>query len=249
MGQTNKYQTRWLTLILLAASVFSIDIGQDFPASAQEKANNEYQEGAILWMQTSGERNALAYQAFALARMMLDRDLRTHRANRPKRAIIVDIDETVVDNSRYQAMLLKTHQNYNSQNWTEWVNRAEASAIPGAVDFLRYAASHGVRIFYITGRKTIEKPATIVNLKKLGFPDISDQTVLVQTNQSSSKEDRRQSVSRQYRIVLLMGDNLNDFADVFEKSKTVAERQASVEQNKAQLGKRFIMLPNPMYGD
>jgi 5'-nucleotidase (lipoprotein e(P4) family) len=240
---------RWLGLTLLAAIYFSVGIGRPLPVSAQEKANNEYQEGAILWTQASGERNALAYQAFALARVMLDRDLRIHRANRPRRAVIVDIDETVVDNSRYQVMLLKTQQNYNSQNWTEWVNRAEATAIPGAVDFLRYTASHGVRIFYITGRKTIEKPATIVNLKKLGFPDISDQTVLVQTNQSSSKEDRRQLVRKQYRIVLLMGDNLNDFADWFENSKMVADRLASVEQNKAQFGKRFIVLPNPMYGD
>jgi 5'-nucleotidase (lipoprotein e(P4) family) len=96
----------------------------------------------------------------------------------------------------------------------------------------------------------IEKPATLLNLKKLGFPDISQQTVLVTTDpHSSSKEDRRQLVSKQYRIVLLMGDNLNDFAELYEKSTTVADRLASVEQNKNQFGKRFIVLPNPMYGD
>jgi 5'-nucleotidase (lipoprotein e(P4) family) len=252
MELTNKLKARKrrLGLTLYTVTLFLIPLGQQSSVAAQERANNEYQEGAILWTQTSGERNALAYQAFALARMMLDRDLSTRHGNRTRRAVIVDIDETVIDNSSYQAMLLKTHQNYNSQNWTEWVNRVESTAIPGAVEFLRHAASHGVRIFYISNRKTIEKPATILNLKKLGFPDISEQTVLVQTNpQSSNKEDRRQLVSKQYRIVLLMGDNLNDFADVFEKSKTVADRLASVEQNKSQFGKRFIVLPNPMYGD
>jgi 5'-nucleotidase (lipoprotein e(P4) family) len=80
----------------------------------------------------------------------------------------------VVDNSRYQATLLKNRQNYNAQNWTEWVSRAESTAIPGAVGFLRYAASRSVRVFYISNRGVIEKEATIVNLKKLGFPDISD---------------------------------------------------------------------------
>ena len=185
----------WFVLMLLAFTPASPAFGQTAPAN--QSADNEYQQGAVLWTQTSGERNALSYQAFALARIILDRDLGKNRSNRLKRAVIVDIDETIVDNGSYQAMLLKTHQNFNSQNWTEWVNRAEATAIPGAVEFLRYAASRGVRIFYITGRKAIEKPATIVNLKKLGFPDISDQTVQVQTNQSSSKESRRQLVSRQ----------------------------------------------------
>ena len=91
---------------------------------------------------------------------------------------------------------------------------------------------------------------TAANLKKLGFPDVSDQTLLVRTDaNSSSKEPRRLSVSQKYRIVLLMGDNLNDFAELFEKSKSVESRIAAVEQNKTQFGTRFIVLPNPMYGD
>lgn len=240
----------WIGLTLIIISFCPSGLGQSPLATAQEPADNEYQEGAILWTQRSGERNALAYQAFALARMMLDRDLIVPLSNRIRRAVIVDIDETVMDNSRYQAMLLKTRQNYNAQNWTEWVNRAEATAIPGAVEFLRYAASRGVRVFYSSNRKTIEKEATILNLKKLSFPDVSNETVLVQTDlHNSSKEDRRQSVSRKYRVVLLMGDNLNDFSNVFENSKTVAARLASVERNKNQFGARFIVLPNPMYGD
>jgi 5'-nucleotidase (lipoprotein e(P4) family) len=240
----------WLGPTLLTTIFCSNILAQASFVVAQPQADNQYQEGAILWTQTSGEKSALAYQAFALARMMLDRDLRVYRSNHIRRAVVVDIDETVVDNSRYQATLLKNRQNYNAQNWTEWVNRAESTAIPGAVEFLRYAVSRGVRVFYISNRKVIEKRATILNLKKLGFPDISDQTVLVATDpHSSSKEDRRQFVSKQYRIVLLMGDNLNDFAEVFEKSKTVADRLASVEQNKNHFGTRFIVLPNPMYGD
>jgi 5'-nucleotidase (lipoprotein e(P4) family) len=215
-----------------------------------QQSNNEYQVGAILWTQSSGEKAALFYQAFALARMQLDRDLRMNRRNRMKRAIIVDIDETILDNSRYQAMLVKTHQAYSSQTWTEWCNRAEATALPGAVEFLRYANSRGVRVFYVTNRKDIEKGGTARNLKQLGFPEVTDETLLVRTDKnSSSKEPRRQAIAAKYHVVLLMGDNLNDFSDIFENAKTVESRMSAAEANKNKFGTRFIVLPNPMYGD
>lgn len=214
---------------------------------AQQPADNEYQVGAILWTQSSAEKAALSYQAFTLARMMLDRDLRTNRNRRTRRAVIVDVDETVLDNSRYQTMLIKTRQNYASKTWTEWCNRAEAAPLPGAVEFLRYASSRGVRVFYITNRKEIEKEGTARNLKRVGFPDVTDETLLVRTD-NSSKEPRRQSVAAKYRVVLLMGDNLNDFAEVFENSKTTESRLDAAERNKSFFASRFIVLPNPMYG-
>lgn len=218
-------------------------------AFAQESANKEYEVGAVLWQQSSGEYRALAYQAFALAKMTLDRDLRTNRRQRMKPAVIVDVDETILDNSAHEAWLIKNHRSYNAQDWTEWCNRAAAGAVPGAVDFLRYANSRGVRVFYITNRKEIEKDGTARNLKKLGFPEVNDETLLVRTDSnSSSKEPRRLAVAAKYHVVLLMGDDLNDFAEFFEKSKTPAARIDAVERNKHQFGDRFIVLPNPMYG-
>lgn len=240
-------RARWLSLALLTALLSLITFAPDAPA---QKADNEYQVGAILWMQTSGEKAALSYQAFTLARMTLDRDLRANRRSRMRRAVVVDVDETILDNSRYQAMLIKTRQNFESKSWTEWCNRAEATALPGAVEFLRYANSRGVRVFYITNRKEIEKEGTATNLKKLGFPNVNDETLLVRTDKNTSaKEPRRLAVSAKYRIVILMGDNLNDFADIFEQSKTVESRLDAVEKTKAQFGTRFIVLPNAMYGD
>jgi len=229
-------------------TVFLLLLAPALTAVAQN-ADNEYQTGAVLWMQTSGERAALSYQAFTLARMMLDRDLRTAR-HRMRRAVIVDIDETIMDNGRFQAWAIKNHQSFNDQTWQAWVNRSEATAIPGAVEFLNYATSRGVRVFYITNRKVAEKEGTATNLKKLGFPNVNDETLLVRTDtKSSSKEPRRQSVSARYRVVLLMGDNLNDFSDVFENAKTISARMSVTDQNKAKFGARFIVLPNPMYGD
>jgi 5'-nucleotidase (lipoprotein e(P4) family) len=240
-------RTKWLGLLLILTCSLTA-VGQT-PAPAPQSVS-DYQEGAILWTQSSGEVKALCYQAFTLARMMLDRDLRINRRGRMRRAVVVDADETVLDNSRYQATLVRNGQVYSAQSWTQWVNRAEAEAIPGAVEFLRYTASRGVRVFYITNRKSEEKEATAANLKKLGFPDVSDETLLVRTDpNSSSKEPRRRSVSSRYRIVLLMGDNLNDFAEAFENSKTVSGRIEAVEQNKSRFGTRFIVLPNAMYGD
>ena len=243
--RTNSFQKTRLMFVGIAL----LTLGFNRTALAQQ-GDNEYQVGAILWTQSSGERAALAYQAFRLARMTLDRDLRMNPRGRVKRAVIVDVDETIIDNSRFQAMLVQTGQAYNGKIWTDWVNRAEATAVPGAVEFLRYATSRGVRVFYITNRKDIEKEGTAKNLKQLGFPNVNDETLLIRTDpNSSSKEPRRQAVGAKYHVVLLMGDNLNDFSEVFENSKTVASRLSAVEHNKNQFGARFIVLPNPMYGD
>jgi 5'-nucleotidase (lipoprotein e(P4) family) len=234
-----------LALVLLPL-LYSLNASAQAPA---EPAQNTYIEGAILWQQTSGERRALSYQAFTLARMMLDRDL-MNRRNRKPRAVIVDLDETILDNSRFEGMLPQKRVNYNQKYWTEWINRAEASAVPGSVEFLRYAASRGVTVFYITNRNDSQKQGTATNLKKLGFPNVNDQTLLVQTDlKNSTKEPRRQKVGSRFRIVLLMGDDLNDFSDVFENSKTIESRAAAADRYKSEFGRRFIMLPNPMYGN
>ena len=244
MTTNNRQNAQGLWLSLALVLIFQGTLITS--AFAQEPANKEYEVGATLWQQSSGEKRALAYQAFALARMMLDRDL--HRHTRMKRAVIVDVDETILDNSRHEAWQIKNNRNYNSKDWTEWCNRAEADAVPGAVEFLRYANSRGVRVFYITNRKDIEKDGTARNLKRLGFPEVTDETLLVKEGETSSKEGRRSDVGKKYHVVLLMGDDLNDFAAVFEQGTTVASRIAAADQNKNQFGTRFIMLPNPMYG-
>lgn len=253
MNLDNRQVVRRLCLALLLAAwscTHAAFAQTAAPAPECQAPLNEYQAGAVLWTQTSGEARALAYQAFTLARMVLEQDLRTKRRGGQRPAVVVDVDETVLDNSRYQATLLKNRQPYNSNTWTDWVKLEQAEAIPGAVDFLRYASSRGVRVFYVTNRKLAEKEATAANLKKLGFPDVSDETLLVRTDPGdSSKEPRRQAVGSRYRIVLLAGDNLNDFDRVFEEGKTVAGRLAAVEQNRGRFGTRFIVLPNVMYGD
>jgi 5'-nucleotidase (lipoprotein e(P4) family) len=214
--------------------------------SRQSGTDTEYQVGAILWTQSSAEYRALAYQAFSLARLRLDQAV-AKRGSKPP-AVVVDIDETVLDNSRFQAELILRDVAYTAEAWKQWCDRAEAGAVPGAVEFLNYAFRHGVHVFYITNRRQPEKAGTVANLKKLGFPDVREDTVMVREGGTPSKESRRQSVSARYRIVLLVGDNLNDFNDDFS-GKSVAERKAQVDRERAEFGSRFIVVPNPMYGD
>lgn len=232
---------------LLAIVLSAMASAQTAATAASTPADNEYQTGALLWQQSSGEARALQYQAYALARLMLDRDLRIHSKSKLKRAVVVDADETVLDNSRFQGGLVVNREPFTSAAWIDWCNRARASAIPGSVEFLTYAASRGVSVFYVTNRGPAEKAGTITNLKQLGFPDVSEETLVVRTD-VSSKEPRRQKISERYRIVLLCGDNLADFSNVFE-GKTTEDRAAAVDAARQKFGTQFIVLPNPMYGD
>ncbi len=216
-------------------------------------ADNEYQVAAILFMQKAGEYRALTYQAFNLAHWNLDADFDKKNLKKlPKserkmpRAIVVDVDETVLDNSPQQAYNVKHRLPFDLKNWYEWGEMRSAKAIPGAVDFLNYANQKGVKVFYVSNRDEVQKQATIDNLKSAGFPDATDETVLLRQKESS-KEPRRQIIASKYRIVLLMGDNLDDLSNVFER-KSVDDRFAEVDKAREFWGKKFIVLPNAMYG-
>ncbi len=219
-------------------------------STAQQTApapDNEYMVGSTLWTQTAAEFRALTYQSFNYARLLFDQDLKTRRRDRTKRAVVVDVDDTVLDNSQYQASLILNRKNYGSSAFTEWCKIAAAPETPGAIEFLKYVHSKGARVFYVSNRGQADIACTSENLKKLGFPDVSEETLLFRTD-TSSKEARRQGIAKKHRIVLLMGDNLNDLAKVFEK-KPIAERFAAVDAMKKDFGSRFIVLPNAMYGE
>src|SRR3982750_154870 len=156
----------WVTYFVTASTA------QQSTAMVQATADNEYQAGATLWMQKAGEYRALAYQAFNLAHWQLDADLdkknvkKLPKAERKRpRAIVVDIDETVLDNSPANAYGVKTGAGYNTKDWYAWGQMRKAKAVPGAVDFLNYAVSKGVKIFYISNRDEVQRQATLDNLK------------------------------------------------------------------------------------
>jgi 5'-nucleotidase (lipoprotein e(P4) family) len=200
---------------------------------------------ATLFQQRSAEFRALSYQAFNLARIMLERDLRDDNVNSP-RAIIVDIDETLLDNSPHSAKCIENQTSYPDY-WDEWCELGIAKALPGAVEFLRLARNYGVSIYYITNRREHLKEATMRNMRELGFPQIEDRHMMFRTAEAG-KEKRRLAVARNHHISMLIGDNLNDFADVFE-NKSVEDRARVTDSLRFEFGRRFIVLPNAMYGD
>jgi len=209
--------------------------------------SREYAIQAVLWQQHAAEYRALSYQAFHLAQMQLNTIL-DNKTDYPKPiAIVTDIDETLLDNSPYSGKQIELDEEYSTSRWTEWVKEKEAKAIPGALEFFNYAKRKGVAIFYISNRSTHQKSETIENLKNIGFPNADASHVLLKDT-TSGKNSRRLQVQKNYDIVLLIGDNLSDFSEIFENKSTI-QRHRSVDSLNSFFGKKFIVLPNPMYGD
>ncbi len=207
--------------------------------------NNRHLIMAVLYQQQSAECKALYYQAFNLAKMMLDKDL-ANKNLKGKRAVVVDIDETILDNSPFEAKMITQNAKF-PDDWNVWTSMAKAKALPGAAEFLNYAVSKGVAVFYVTNRSEKEMEATLKNLKDEKFP-MADTLHLIPKKDESSKEKRRLKIMEKYRIVLLAGDNLTDFSAVFDKT-TLETRDAKTTELRNEFGKRFIVLPNAMYGD
>lgn len=213
---------------------------------------------ATVWMQSSAEYRANAMQTYVAARRMLDAALadptwnveeETSDPSQPP-AIILDADETAVDNAAFEARMIRQGKTYDAESWKQWVNESAAQAVPGAAEFLAYAKSRGVTPFFITNRDKEEEPGTRRNLEKLGYPlDPNLDTVLLRGEKEEWKSDkgsRRAHVAASYRVLLLFGDDLNDFANARDKS--VAERDAIIDANAALWGTRWFMLANPVYG-
>ncbi|TLU76496.1 5'-nucleotidase, lipoprotein e(P4) family [Mannheimia varigena] len=207
------------------------------------------QEQATLgvnWVQQSGEYQALAHQAFNTAKMAFDQ---AKVKKGKKKAVVVDLDETMVDNSPYAGWQVKNHKPFDGESWTRWVNARQTGAIAGAVEFNNYVNSHKGTVFYVSNRKDDgEKAGTIDDMNKLGFNGVSEKTLFLKKDKSN-KTPRFEEIEKQgYEIVLYVGDNLNDFGDATYR-KSNAERRAFVAENSKLFGKKFIVLPNPNYGD
>jgi acid phosphatase len=216
--------------------------------------------GALLWAQTSAEYRILATTTYAAAVAALDRALGDPTwtaaveqggdfAALPP-AVIVDVDETVLDNSPYEAQTILAGHRYEKESWGRWIESAQAEPIPGAVEFARYAASRGVTIYYVTNRDAEEEAATRRNLVEQGFP-VPDEidTVLVRGERPeyvSDKTSRRAEVAAKHRVLLLIGDDLNDFVPA--TLPTPQARIALAEQHASRWGRGWFLLPNPDYG-
>lgn len=202
---------------------------------------------AVLWFQYAAEARALYYQAFNIASNRLADAIATNCAC-AKLAVIMDIDETLLNNSPFQAALIEKETNFNSPDWKTWQEKAHSEPLPGATNFLQYAARCNVDIFYLSNRKTNEWDATKANLDTRGFPMVDKDHLLLLQHGDNGKESRRRYIESHYKVVLLMGDSLYDFSTVFD-AKSIGGRFKATDMNYQKFGNEFIILPNPVYGD
>ncbi len=216
---------------------------------------------SVLWMQTAGEWRALTRQTYRQGERMLDAALedptwtaaieQAEDASELPPAVILDVDETVLDNSSFEANLIAQDTTFQTGTWNEWCRLEQALPIPGAVEFTQYAAERGVTVIYLTNRRHEVEEATRRNLEKHGFPlDPDEDTLYTRAEREewdvSDKSGRRAEIASRYRVLLLFGDDLNDF--VTGSRASLEERNALVEEHDAYWGSRWFVLPNPSYG-
>lgn len=214
-------------------------------ATTVKKNPNERLTMATVFVQRSPEYKALCYQAYNLATLRL-RDAIKNNTEGKKLAIVLDIDETVLNNIPYQAKQVLDSIGYPTC-WQEWCALEDAEPVPGVKPFLLEADASGVAIFYISNRKTKVLDETINNLKKVGLPQADADHIMLRVKDSEKETRRKKVLADGYEIVLFFGDNLSDFSADYEISDNV-ERNKVAESQAETFGSRFIVLPNPGYG-
>lgn len=219
---------------------------------------------AVLWTQTSIEHELIYRQLFANATRQLDVALADPTWDAlpfPPRnltglppAVVVDIDETLLDNVPLNARDIINNQVYSYDRWNTWVDQAKAQALPGAVAFLQAAEQKGVKVYYLTNREHSQVAATVANLRLRGFPVESDEQVLAASTPTGhcesagyGKNCRRQWVANHARVLLMAGDSLGDFVQA--EHNTLADQRKAVAPYVNWLGQRWFLLPNPSYGN
>lgn len=237
------------------------------PAPAAEASTNPAHDNlnAVAWVQTSVEYKALSEQTYRAAADHLDQALkeknwdalvpeeRGNVATGLKPAVVMDVDETVLDNSPYQARLVRDGTDYDEVSWDQWVAEKKAKPLPGVVDFAKAANARGVTVLYISNRAVHLKEATIANLKSVGLPVANDDvflglgTFVKDCEQNGSEKNcRRQLAGRKYRVLMQFGDQIGDFVQVV--ANTREGRDQLYGEYHDWFGERWWMLPNPTYG-
>ncbi len=226
--------------------------GSSKEAVSHKKIGNN-KATAVYWQQNSAEYEALCYQAYNSAENYLrqytggsDQDGNVIVAKDQKIAIIIDLDETVLNNSPYSGYLVKNNLDYNYDSWLEWVETASAELVPGALEFINNAIRMEVEVFFISNRFEQELEPTIRNMIEKGI-QFNEKNVFLR-NANSEKMSRRDMITSAFDVVMLIGDNLADLHDVFESDILMEQRKEVVASFKKEFGSKYIILPNPVYG-
>ena len=235
---------QFIALFVVLSSLAACSHGEESEDTSIEST------GAVAWMQSAAEREALCEQTFrAAARSVTDR-LRDFGTSGSPPAVIVDIDETILDNSPALADTVLDNRPFSPTAWTEWVNREAAKPVAGAFEFLKHCRNLGVVVVFITNRTIAEESATRSTISKLGYsmddpPGLDLILSKGEFDVTSDKSMRRIFAGEHFQIIVMIGDDLGDFIDA---SGNIEERRAKARQHQARWGHDWFMLPNPVYG-
>jgi len=209
---------------------------------------------ANLYMLTAAEYRACCLQTYRLAGERLAELLKAPAANGRPPAVVMDLDETVLDNGNFQTFLYRTHLAYDDRYWEVWERDFpdEVGMVPGAKGFIDAAEAAGVTVIYLSNRVTRYKDSTVKALARNGLNVTGVADRLYLKDGSSDKTARRKVAEEQFRVLLYFGDNLRDFSEEFKVKAgqtTVASRAAQVDAAADRWGKSWFILPNSSYGE
>ena len=227
-------------------------VANDVAAQEALKQKQQYQAETetmgLLWMRTSAEYRALAYQGYNVAMNAVKMAVTDPSHQRKPLAIVLDADETVVDNTKLMGeSIVNGNGRFDAPWWRQAVYQGKSQAMPGAVEFLNEVHKQGVEIFYVSNRYApVNLDVTIQNFKELGFPSVDKDHVLL-FEKDSDKQPRFDMIAKKYYVIVYMGDNAGDFP-IGTKGKTLAERNSIIDAHKEDFGTTFVVFPNPAYG-
>ena len=200
------------------------------------QSKNQKLPNDIRWVVNSDEYKLLCNQIYNEAILTLD-DIVKQSSNLKSAAIIIDLDETVLDNSKYQVENFFKGESFNMKSWAKWVNRAEADLVPGVVRFIESIRKHNIQIVFISNRMHERLDATVENLKNLNIFDEGD-IFLLRLDKSDKKHIRRNEV--------ITGSNRMEQYGSFNIIMSVGDAMGDFDLENTDI--KNIILPNPMYG-
>ncbi len=222
-----------------------------------------YDRPDIYWIQTSNEYQNVTKSLYYLAQIQLDEILKNKEKsafleqkdnfkNLPP-AVIMDIDDTILNTTNFAVyMNLNPNKGYSTKDWNKYVKQEISFAILGSVEFINYALSKGVTVFFVSNRTHDGFNATLNNLKKVGInvPNMKDRIMLVRgkKNWDSNKYNRYKEIAKKYYISMIIGDNMTDFLAPFAEDITYKEYKKLNKIYASYIGKYWIQIPATTYG-
>lgn len=244
-------------LVFIIGVIFGANLGVDNNRVSASKSDENtsflktetYEDGkaaGIQWLINSGEAKALRYQTYNIATERLKQLIKEHEGEE-NLAVILDIDETVLNNYYYLAKKFLGYDNFKDMSFSKWFREESSSLIEGAENFLDTANNLGVEIFYVTNRSYKIEEESINNLRFFNLP-YSDKKHVLTASDTSDKVFRVDTIRENHNVLMYLGDNLGDFPEgVHDKSNE--ERSEIVDNIYEKFGTEYFIFPNTIYGD